>query len=196
MDRYPACRYSSPFFRYTCEAWHVRMYRESGTYRGRITHVSFTLPVCGFRPGDVCVKRAVAHNWTGEGKKPEMRSPILSATLLVSLAGIGHGLSAAPYAAQKATLRRRSSPPAMLLQQQALRRPEAPIQDPEDPDDEEGFSYVKFAKQFPFVNNVMIATAKTAAADLLAQVAISGTPIDAIDWQRSFLFCAFGALCA
>jgi len=56
------------------------------------------------------------------------------------------------------------------------------------------FSYVTFAQDYPFVNNVMIATLKTAAADLLAQTVIAQTPIDAIDWQRSFLFCAFGAL--
>ena len=39
----------------------------------------------------------------------------------------------------------------------------------------------------------MIATAKTAAADLLAQTVIAQTPLDAIDWQRSLLFCLFGA---
>lgn len=39
-----------------------------------------------------------------------------------------------------------------------------------------------------------IATAKTAAADLLAQVVIAQTPLDSVDWERSLLFCAFGAL--
>ena len=57
-----------------------------------------------------------------------------------------------------------------------------------------GISYAQFAKEYPFVNNVGIATMKTAAADLLAQVVISGTPVDSIDWQRSLLFCAFGAV--
>ena len=57
-----------------------------------------------------------------------------------------------------------------------------------------GFSYGEFAKQNPFLNNVMIATLKTAAADLLAQVVIGGTPITEIDLQRSLLFCAFGAI--
>lgn len=59
---------------------------------------------------------------------------------------------------------------------------------------EGGFSYVEFAKTYPFVNNVGIATVKTAAADLLAQTVIAGTPIDQVDLQRSLLFCLFGAL--
>lgn len=55
-------------------------------------------------------------------------------------------------------------------------------------------SYGDFAKQYPFINNIGIATMKTAAADLLAQVVIAQTPITDIDWQRAFLFCAFGAI--
>ena len=31
-----------------------------------------------------------------------------------------------------------------------------------------GFSYVGFAKAYPFANNVLIATCKTSAADLVA----------------------------
>lgn len=57
-----------------------------------------------------------------------------------------------------------------------------------------GFSYVEFAKKYPFVNNIGIATVKTAAADLLAQTVISGSPLTEIDLQRSFLFCLFGAV--
>ena len=65
---------------------------------------------------------------------------------------------------------------------------------PEDATDEPiGFSYVAFAQNYPFANNIMIATTKTAAADLLAQVVIAQTPLDAVDWQRSLLFCLFGA---
>ena len=56
------------------------------------------------------------------------------------------------------------------------------------------FSYATFAKAYPFANNVIIATVKTAAADLLAQTVIAQTPVDSIDWQRSFLFCIFGAV--
>lgn len=63
---------------------------------------------------------------------------------------------------------------------------------PTNPDDS-SFSYVAFAQQYPFANNIAIATAKTAAADLLAQVVIAQTPVDAIDWQRAALFMLFGA---
>lgn len=58
---------------------------------------------------------------------------------------------------------------------------------------ESSFDYVQFAKSYPFVNNLIIATAKTAAADLLAQTVIGGTPLLEIDLQRSLLFCLFGA---
>ena len=55
------------------------------------------------------------------------------------------------------------------------------------------FSYVEFAKTYPFATNIMIATTKTAFADLLAQTVIAGAPIAEIDLQRSLLFCLFGA---
>lgn len=58
----------------------------------------------------------------------------------------------------------------------------------------DSFSYVQFAQTYPFVNNLMIATAKTAAADLLAQTVISQTPLMEIDVQRSLLFCLFGCV--
>ncbi len=56
------------------------------------------------------------------------------------------------------------------------------------------FSYGQFAKENPFVNNIGIATTKTAAADLIAQTVIGHTPIAEIDVERSLLFCAFGAI--
>mmetsp|Transcript_30109 Transcript_30109/g.36787 ORF Transcript_30109/g.36787 Transcript_30109/m.36787 type:complete len:268 (-) Transcript_30109:56-859(-) len=58
----------------------------------------------------------------------------------------------------------------------------------------QGFSYGQFAREYPFVNNLAIASVKTTAADLLAQVVIAQTPVTDIDWQRSLLFCAFGAI--
>lgn len=61
-------------------------------------------------------------------------------------------------------------------------------------DSSSGFSYGDFAKTYPFANNVMIASTKTAAADLLAQVVLNQTPLMEIDVQRTALFCAFGAL--
>mmetsp|Transcript_18683 Transcript_18683/g.45123 ORF Transcript_18683/g.45123 Transcript_18683/m.45123 type:complete len:315 (+) Transcript_18683:93-1037(+) len=68
------------------------------------------------------------------------------------------------------------------------------IEDDNEEDPASSFSYAAFAKDYPFANNVMIATVKTAAADLLAQTVIAQTPIDSIDWERSFLFCVFGAV--
>ena len=56
------------------------------------------------------------------------------------------------------------------------------------------FSYGEFAKKYPFANNIIIASIKTAAADLLAQVVIAQTPVDSIDWERNLLFGVFGAL--
>jgi len=58
---------------------------------------------------------------------------------------------------------------------------------------DEGFSYVRFAQENPFANNIAIATCKTAAADLLAQAVIAGVPLDQLDWSRFALFAAFGA---
>lgn len=55
-------------------------------------------------------------------------------------------------------------------------------------------SYGDFAKKYPFANNVAIATTKTAAADLMAQVVIAQTPLSEVDWARNLLFCAFGAI--
>ena len=60
-------------------------------------------------------------------------------------------------------------------------------------DDAVSWSYNSFAQAYPNVNNIGIATVKTASADLLAQVAIAHTPVSDIDWERAFLFCAFGA---
>ena len=58
---------------------------------------------------------------------------------------------------------------------------------------EPAFSYESFATNFPIANNMMIASGKAAVADLFAQAAIAQTGIDALDWQRTFLFCLFGA---
>jgi len=75
-----------------------------------------------------------------------------------------------------------------------LRSPTLRMQQPQAKPVVPGLSYGEFAKANPFVNNIMIATAKTSAADLLAQTVIAQTPLDAVDWQRNLLFCAFGAL--
>ena len=56
------------------------------------------------------------------------------------------------------------------------------------------YQYVEFAKDRPFVNNILIATAKTGLADFIAQTVIAQVPLMEVDLQRSFLFCIFGAL--
>ena len=53
-------------------------------------------------------------------------------------------------------------------------------------------AYVAFAKANPFANNLLIATTKTAAADLFAQTAIAHKPLTEVDFQQSFLFFLFG----
>jgi len=61
-------------------------------------------------------------------------------------------------------------------------------------EEEEDNAYVRFAKEYPFINNFIIASLKTTAADLMAQIVIAQTPIDELDLQRSLLFCAFGGV--
>lgn len=68
------------------------------------------------------------------------------------------------------------------------------LQQSSSSEDTAGFSYGDFAKEYPFANNIGIATLKTAAADLIAQVVIAQTPIAEIDYERSLLFCGFGAI--
>jgi hypothetical protein len=55
------------------------------------------------------------------------------------------------------------------------------------------YSYVAFAKAFPFANNIIIATLKTSAADLVAQCVIERKSFKDIDWKRNLVFCIFGA---
>lgn len=69
---------------------------------------------------------------------------------------------------------------------------EVVISDIEEEDDDN--AYVRFAKEYPFINNFIIASLKTTAADLLAQIVIAQTPIAEVDFQRSLLFCAFGGV--
>mmetsp|Transcript_31291 Transcript_31291/g.57303 ORF Transcript_31291/g.57303 Transcript_31291/m.57303 type:complete len:261 (-) Transcript_31291:215-997(-) len=57
-----------------------------------------------------------------------------------------------------------------------------------------GFSYVAFAKAYPFTNNVMIATLKTSAADLVTQTVIEKKSLKEVDWQRNSVFMLFGAV--
>jgi hypothetical protein len=55
-----------------------------------------------------------------------------------------------------------------------------------------GWSHGRFAKEYPNAINLAIASVKTACADLVAQVAVSHTPVSEIDWARTLLFFVFG----
>lgn len=66
--------------------------------------------------------------------------------------------------------------------------PSAPATEDEDN------AYVRFAKDYPFMNNFIIASLKTCAADVMAQSIIGHTPLSELDLQRSLLFCVFGGL--
>jgi hypothetical protein len=49
-----------------------------------------------------------------------------------------------------------------------------------------------FAKENPFVFQLGIATCKTSAADLLAQMVAEQKSLDEVDWKRNFIFVVFG----
>ena len=63
-----------------------------------------------------------------------------------------------------------------------------PLADMSAEDDVSTWSYAEFARTYPNVNNIGIATIKTASADLLAQVAIAHTPVSNIDWMGESIF--------
>ena len=84
--------------------------------------------------------------------------------------------------------------PYTLLQSRLQSRLQSASDETLENEKDEGFSYSNFAKEYPFANNIAIATTKTAAADLVAQVIIGHTALNEIDVERSLLFCAFGAI--
>lgn len=53
-------------------------------------------------------------------------------------------------------------------------------------------SLLAFPKQFPFSFNLIVATVKTSAADLLTQTVVERKSADQIDWKRNASFCVFG----
>jgi len=59
-------------------------------------------------------------------------------------------------------------------------------------DAKSGRSYVAWARANPVANNLLIATVKTSAADLMAQVAVERKSWAEIDWKRNTVFCLFG----
>jgi len=51
-----------------------------------------------------------------------------------------------------------------------------------------------FPVKFPFANNIIVATVKTAAADLMAQMVVEGKGVSEVDWTRNAVFVVFGAV--
>ena len=47
-------------------------------------------------------------------------------------------------------------------------------------------------KENPFVFQLGVATTKTSAADLVAQLVAEGKSFDEVDWKRNFIFVVFG----
>lgn len=117
-----------------------------------------------------------------------------SLTLTVLLGGANALRVTGPVGMMRPRLATSRASSLLLVQQQLEPSPASDVVAASEDAVAGGFSYVDFAQQYPFVNNIAIATVKTAAADLLAQVVIAQTPIDAVDWQRSLLFCSFGAI--
>lgn len=50
-----------------------------------------------------------------------------------------------------------------------------------------------FPKAQPYATNIIVATVKTAAADLMAQTLVEGKPLAEVDWKRNLVFVVFGA---
>lgn len=53
-------------------------------------------------------------------------------------------------------------------------------------------SILSFPKEHPFAFQLMIATAKTAAADLMVQTIAEGKSLSEVDWKRNGIFVVFG----
>jgi hypothetical protein len=53
---------------------------------------------------------------------------------------------------------------------------------------------MNFPKEHPFVFQLGIATGKTSAADLMAQVVVEKKKFDEIDWKRNAIFLVFGSV--
>ena len=56
-------------------------------------------------------------------------------------------------------------------------------------------SITSFPKNHPFAFNLIVATGKTSAADLMAQVVAERKKWDEIDWKRNGIFVVFGFVC-
>mmetsp|Transcript_10115 Transcript_10115/g.22754 ORF Transcript_10115/g.22754 Transcript_10115/m.22754 type:complete len:262 (+) Transcript_10115:76-861(+) len=115
----------------------------------------------------------------------------LGMSVLRNTAAVGRArlMNAFPKSAENSTLASmRGFMGARRAQSTAAASMEAPAAEAT-----KGFSYIAFAKAYPFTNNVIIATLKTSAADLVAQTVIEKKSLKEVDWQRNSVFCLFGA---
>lgn len=55
-----------------------------------------------------------------------------------------------------------------------------------------GFSFSTVAKDHPFAFQLMVATGKTSAADLIVQMVAERKDLDQVDWKRNGIFVVFG----
>ena len=55
-----------------------------------------------------------------------------------------------------------------------------------------GSKIASFPKENPFAFQLMVATGKTAAADVMVQIVVEKKKLSEIDWKRNFIFVAFG----
>jgi hypothetical protein len=55
-----------------------------------------------------------------------------------------------------------------------------------------GFSFATVAKDHPFAFQLMVATCKTSAADLIVQMVAERKNLDEVDWKRNGIFVVFG----
>ena len=53
-------------------------------------------------------------------------------------------------------------------------------------------AFARFGSAYPFLTNVVLATAKMPTIDLLVQVFAEKKNLTEIDWKRNFVFTAFG----
>jgi len=102
-----------------------------------------------------------------------------------------HGFVVPQCSSQRSTVLFQSEPTTISKERAPIAPPVESIA-PVEADTPDESSYIAFAQQYPFVNNVLIATVKAGAADLLAQTVIGGST--EIDVQRSLLFFLFGGL--
>ena len=166
----------------------------SGRNKKLFFHPSTKQAICNTPQNNT--QRIIDHRTKGAPNNKCNMKGIYSTALLAALS-VGYVEAFSPIASTNRSLKKvRQNPQisAPIHTESKTRKSNFQLHGSVPEEQTASFSYGEFAKQNPFANNIAIATTKTAAADLLAQTVIAHTPIADIDWQRSLLFCAFGAI--